>query len=391
MGKTIVRSLVAPVVNDLREKMVFVSGPRQVGKTTLARQVLERMPGAYFNWDNRDDRRAISSRQWPPTRGVVALDEIDKYRTWKRFLKGEYDNRHEQYSFLVTGSARLDVYRKGGDSLQGRYHHHRMHPFTLGEVVGGLNAPIPMEPLDLSCGNTPKETLDTLARFGGFPEPFIKASERALRRWQKERFDRVIREDVRDLSNVRDLGSIQLLAEMLPARVGSPLSLNSLREDLEVSQSAMTHWIELLELLYFCHRIYPFASGVARSLKKQAKLYIWDWASVEDSGSRFENMIAGHLLKLCHFLEDNEGYKAVLWYLQDRNKHEVDFLITIDRKPWFAVEAKLSNTGKNNLRYFREKLKIPCAYCVALDESRFYESDGVIYAPAGRFLAALGV
>jgi predicted AAA+ superfamily ATPase len=178
---------------------------------------------------------------------------------------------------------------------------------------------------------------------------------------------------------------------MLPLRVGSQLSLNALREDLEVSHRTVAHWIALLEQLYFCYRIFPFAGRLMRSLKKEAKLYLWDWAAVKEPGARFENMIAGHLLKLCHTLEDREGYAAKLWYLRDRNKHEVDFLVTIDAKPWFAVEAKLSHLRKNHMLFFKERLNIPHAYSVALGDDRFYESEGVTYTSARRFLSSLGV
>ncbi len=387
------RYLYEPIVSDLAEKMVFVAGPRQVGKTTLAKDILSESDEEtiYLNWDNRDDRREIRAARWPGARTIVVLDELHKWRTWKSWIKGEYDKHCEHLHFLITGSARLDLYRRGGDSLQGRYHHYRLHPFSYAELAGGEDrkACLPGEGLEIPTRGS-RDIVNTLMRYGGFPEPLLKASARTLRRWQKERIERFFREDVRDLEAIRDLSSLQILADLIPERVGSPLSLNALREDLEVSHRAVTHWMNILERLYHVFRIRPFDTKQARTLRKMPKAYLWDSSLVQEAGPRFENLVALHLLKLCHFLEDREGYRTKLFYLRDRAGREVDFLMTVDQRPWFAVEAKLSNTHiDSSLTYFRERLRIPYAYQVVLSGTRDFVQDGVRCLPAHRFFGAL--
>ncbi|MGD9135415.1 MAG: AAA family ATPase, partial [Desulfobacterales bacterium] len=338
------RYLTKYVLKDLEEKMVFVGGPRQVGKTTLARELIsDGFPNfEYFNWDNRQDRRTIMQSHWPGDAELIILDEIHKYKKWKSLVKGEYDKLKEKYRFLITGSARLDLYRKGGDSMLGRYHYYRLHPFTLAEVVGSKSVPTVLKEIPIRAQND-KELFAALEKFGGFPEPFLKQNTRILRRWHNEKADRLFREDIRDIETVRDIVSMQLLGDLLPDRAGSMLSLNSLREDLEVSHRAISNWMNILESFYYCFRIYPFTAKNFRSLKKEAKLYLWDWSEIDQEPARFENCVASHLLKLIHFLQDYEGYKAQLFYLRSVEKKEVDFLVTLDNKPWFAVEAKCND------------------------------------------------
>jgi len=377
------------ILQDLEEKMVFLSGPRQVGKTTLAKSFLHGKHDRYFNWDNRQDRREILAARWPAEDAILVFDELHKYRSWKAWIKGEFDHHRERLKFLITGSARLDVYRKGGDSLQGRYHSHRLHGFSVSELEHLSVAIEPLKALsfpDESYG----DTIETLFHYGGFPEPFLKQNSRFLRRWQREKMDRFLREDIRDLENVRDLSALELLADMLAERVGAPLSLQSLREDLEVSHRAVSHWVDILERLYYCYLVTPYAHSTVRSLRKAPKLYLWDWSVIADEGSRFENLIAGHLLKMCHFLEDREGYRMGLHYLRDVSKREVDFLVSVDKKPWFAVECKMSGHSVNpSLRYFGERLQIPYLYQVSLRGSDDLLDGRVRIMPAARFLCAL--
>ena len=386
------RYLEPPIRQDLAAKMVFVAGPRQVGKTTLARRILADWDtGLYLSWDNRNDRKEIRAAHWPGGEALVVLDELHKWRGWKGWLKGEFDKHRDRLRFLVTGSARLDLYRRGADSLQGRYHHYRLHPFTYREALSEAAPPTPTpgEELSIPAGGAP-DMVAALLEFGGFPEPFLAQSERTLRRWQKERLDRFFREDVRDLESIRDLSSIQLLADLLPERVGSPLSLNALREDLEVSHRAVTHWMNVLDRLYHAIRVPPFASSRIRALRKRPKVYLWDWSLVPSAGPRFENLVALHLLKLCHYLEDRDGHTLSLHYLRDRDGHEVDFLVAAGGKPWFAVEVKLEETRVDpSLLYFRDRLSIPWVYQVTLRGDRDFIDQGVRVIPADRFLAAL--
>ena len=385
------RYLTPFILDDLNDKMVFVGGPRQVGKTTLCRDLVAAQfkNPAYFNWDNRTDRKAINAAIWPGDADLLIFDEIHKYRPWKGFIKGEYDKHKETFKFLVTGSARLDIYRRGGDSLQGRYHYYRLHPFTLAEITHNSEIPPVLSELPLNR-DFHQDVLESLDCFGGFPEPFTKQSVRQLRRWHNEKIERMFREDILDIEAIRDIGNMKLLSDILPAKVGSRLSLNAIREDLEVSHRAVTHWMDILEAFYYHFRIYPYSAKKIRSLKKEPKLYLWDWSEVEDEANRFENLMASHLLKFVHFLTDHEGYRAELSYLRDVDKREVDFLVTIDGRPWFAVEVKLNDTVLSpNLLYFRDRLSIPYIYqVVKKDKVDLLEKGGRIVS-AGRFLAGL--
>ncbi|MEE9912230.1 MAG: AAA family ATPase [Deltaproteobacteria bacterium] len=385
------RYLTKYIIDDLRDKMVFVGGPRQVGKTTLCRSFVGAAfkNSAYFNWDNRADRKAIMTATWPGDAELLIFDEIHKFRQWKGLIKGEYDKHKEKMKFLVTGSARLDLYRKGGDSLQGRYHYYRLHPFTLAEAEGIYNSISVFSELALGHHHH-TDVLSTLDTFGGFAEPFTKQTPKLLRRWHNEKIERLFREDIQDVEAIRDIAKMKLLSDILPDKVGSSLSLNSIREDLEVSHRSVTSWMDILEAFYYHFRISPYSSKKIRSLKKEPKLYLWDWSEVEDEAKRFENLIASHLLKFVHFITDEEGYRAELSYLRDVDKREVDFLVTIDGKPWFAVEVKLNDKVLSpNLLYFRDRLSIPYIYqIVKKDKVDLLQKGGRIVS-AGKFLAAL--
>ncbi len=385
------RYLTQYVLDDLSEKMVFIGGPRQVGKTTLAREFVAKQfrRTGYYNWDSRTDRRKIMQSNWPGSAELIILDEIHKYKKWKSFVKGEYDTLKDKYRFIVTGSARLDIYRKGGDSMLGRYHYYRLHPFTVAEATGRFVVPVVFKEIPISLTGE-KDAFLSLDKFGGFPEPFIKQNMRTLRKWHQEKHDRLFREDIRDIEPVRDIVNMQLLGDMLPERAGSPLSVNSLREDLEVSHRAVSNWLNILEAFYYCFRIYPFVGKNYRSLKKEPKLYLWDWSEISDESVRFENCIASHLLKLVYFLQDYEGYKAELYFLRNVDKKEVDFLVTIDKKPWFSVEAKTNDASVSpHLHYFKNKLNIPYSYQVVKKSGvdRFINKIRVVSADA--FLAGL--
>lgn len=384
------RYLTSFIIEDLKDKMAFVGGPRQVGKTTLCQNLVAShfRSHAYFNWDNRADRKAITASVWPGDAELLIFDEIHKYRQWKGLIKGEYDKLKHIYKFLVTGSARLDLYRRGGDSLQGRYHYYRLHPFTIAEAEGLAYRASVQRELQIGEGFY-QDSLEALDAFGGFPEPFIKQSKRQLRRWHNEKIERMFREDIMDVKAIRDIGNMKLLSDILPSKVGSLLSLNAIREDLEVSFRAVSNWMDILESFYYCFRIYPYAAKKIRSLKKEPKLYLWDWSEIEDESTRFENLIASHLLKFVHFIVDYEGYKAELYFLRDVDKREVDFLVTINGKPWFAVEAKLNDTSlSSHLIYFRERLSIPYIFQAVKKDKVDKVEKGARIISAGKFLSS---
>jgi len=385
------RYLTEAVTEDLREKMVFVGGARQVGKTTFAMDLLGKrfQSPAYFNWDNRTDRREILASRWPGDADLIILDEIHKLRGWKNLIKGEYDKLKDKYRFLVTGSARLDVVRRGGDSLQGRYHYYRLHPFSLAEVLGRAGALKSFEEIPIAPAASMPEFEDLL-EFGGFPEPLFRQNARFLRRWHNEKIERMFRDDIMSIEQVRDLGRMKILSDMLPERVGSLFSANAVREDLDTGFKAVSNWLLVLESFYYHFRIRPFVHRWIRSIKKEPKLYLWDWSEVSEPAARFENLVAGHLLKLCHFLYDRDGLRADLSFLRDVDKKELDFLVSVDGKPWFAVETKLSDENVSAAtQYFREKLKIPFVYQVLRKSGVHRLSQGVRVISADRFLAGL--
>ena len=366
---------------DLANRMVFVGGPRQVGKTTLALSLLgpgrnESSP-AYLNWDVLSDREDILAERLPSGQTRIIFDEIHKFARWRNLVKGLFDKNRTPISFIVAGSARLDYYRKGGDSLQGRYHYFRLHPFTATEY-----------------GTAPDQALtEQLLRFGGFPEPFLRGEVRFHRRWQREHSSRIIHEDLRDLENVREISMLDLLLSHLPACVGSPLSVNSLARLLQVSHESVERWLAIFERMYLCYRIPPFGGKRIRAVRKERKLYFQDWSRVPGRGARFENMVAGHLLKYCHFVEDTEGYGMELRFIRDTDKREVDFVVLRDGAAEFAVECKSGEqSAAPACRYFRERTDIPRFYQVHLG-TRDYgnENTGTRVLPFSTFCPEAGL
>ncbi len=340
-----------------QNKIALLSGPRQCGKTTLAKAFLkQRDAGQYYNWDAVEFRRlwtktpsallpAAKSKQTP----LLVLDEIHKDRFWKRTLKGMYDTLIAPCDIFVTGSARLNIYRRGGDSLLGRYLHFRLHPFSLREMERD-DAPGPEETLQNLFGHTmrpspaAKKHLDDLLAYGPFPEPLFRQDRRMANLWRQNREQIIIREDLRDLSRLPDLARVELMATLLPDRVGSLFSVANMREDLEVRFDTVQRWLEYLKEIYYVFEIKPYAAKIRRSLKREGKVYLWDYSGLRDEGIRFENLVAAHLLKACHYWSDTGEGNFELYFLRDKEKHEIDFLIVRDRIPWLPVEVKLSDT-----------------------------------------------
>ena len=334
--------------------MVFFGGPRQVGKTTLALSLLkhgsEAHP-AYLNWDVPGVHKRLMAGELPGKEPLVILDEIHKYRNWRNLVKGIYDSTRSTRTILVTGSARLDYYRRGGDSLQGRYHYFRLHPFTLAELGQSRS----------------RRDLNTLLKFGGFPEPLFSQDEVEWKRWQRERKTRVIREDLLSLEMVKEVSQLDLLVSLLPERVGSPLSIQNLRSELNVAFETVERWIHILDNLYYSFRIAPFGPPRMKAVRKEQKLYLWDWSLIEDEAIRFENMVASHLLKYCHFFEDTTGDEMELRFLKNLTKKETDFVVLKNKKPQFAVECKTGERGLSPpITYYAERTNIPRFFQVHL-------------------------
>jgi len=383
------RYLTGAITDDLSEKMVFLGGARQVGKTTLARQlVAPRYQSSYYSWDRVRERRAALKGEWPPDSELILLDEFHKYPKWKTWIKGEYDALHHRYKFLLTGSARLNIYRRGGDSLQGRYHYYTLHPFSYAELSGYSGRIEPGEEL-IFQNQTSSSAFDVIMEFGGFPEPLLRQDKRFLRRWHNERVERFFREDIRELTMIRDFGSLTLLADLLPERASSILSINSLAEDLQVNYRTAAHWLDIFEQFYYCFRLPPYQSRKIVSVRKEKKLYLWDWSHIEHDGPKLENLVGLHLLKFCDCLYERDGWKVSLSYLRDTKGRETDFLVTFNNRPWFAVEVKSRERGlSKNLLYFRENMGIPWCYQVVNDRGRDYVKGGVRVMPVHKFLSA---
>lgn len=339
-------------------KIALVSGPRQCGKTTMAQRMLsQRKAGWYYNWDQTEFRKQWAQHpgQLVPARKagrvvpLLIFDEIHKSKRWKRTLKGIYDTLDYPVDIFVTGSAHLTVYRKGSDSLLGRYLPFRLHPFSLREMAG-LAPASPDDALQAMFSTAKRNStrrnkyLEQLLRFGPFPEPLFRQDERKLRLWQQTRVDALVREDLRDLSRISELSKVQLLVAMLPDRVASPLSLNALREDLEVSHDTVRRWLDWLKELFYVFEIKPYARRIHRSIKKEGKAYLWDYSEIRNPGARFENLVACHLLKACHYWTDTGEGKFTLCYLRNKDGVETDFLIVKDGEPWLPIETKLSDT-----------------------------------------------
>lgn len=368
-----------PVLPDLCfswKKIAFVSGPRQCGKTTLARMLLkQRKHGVYANWDEPDFRKAWGCNPRsiiPKAEGdeipLLVLDEIHKHYRWKRHLKGVYDTLETPCDILVTGSARLNVYRRHSDSLLGRHFNFRLHPFSIREMENHESI-APDELIEaifsksLRRKKARQEHLDALMEHGPFPEPLFGGNQAMTKRWRRVREQMVIREDLRDFSKLPELDRVELMAAILPDRVGSLFSIAAMREDLECGFHTVKRWMKYLNELYYLFEIKPYGKKIPRTLKREGKVYLWDFGAVKDKAARFENLVACHLLKACHFWTDTGLGEFELFFLRNKEKQEIDFLIVRNGTPWLPVEVKMGETDPSpSWRKFAPFL--PCKHCL---------------------------
>lgn len=360
------RYITPHVLEDLKKKMVFVGGPRQVGKTTLAKAVIsdDYPDGRYFNWDYDEDRQDILQKKWSLDNNLLVFDELHKFPRWKTWIKGIYDVSHKIHAFLVTGSARLDIYRRGGDSLMGRYHYWRLHPFTLDEIPNGIS---------------PKDAFDRLMTVGGFPEPFLEKDERTARRWRRERFDRVLREDIRDLESIRNIQLLGMFLDALRHRVGGKVVLSNMAGDLQISPKTAKSWLEVLERMYLVFAVPPFTKSLSRAVLKPPKVYFFDNADVlGDEGARFENLVATSLLKRLNYLEDRDGYRYELRYIRDKEGREVDFAIIKEGGLEELIEVKYSDESiSKSLLYYTRRLNPKRATQLVATLKRSFDKGGI--------------
>ncbi|HEX2579412.1 MAG TPA: AAA family ATPase [Rhabdochlamydiaceae bacterium] len=396
--KRLYEELVRKHLAELRQ-MVFLMGPRQVGKTTLSHQ--SAADHSYFSWDNPADRalfiagpnalaKQAGLEEIRSDTPVLIFDEIHKFGKWKLFLKGFFDVYEKKTKLIVTGSARLNIYKKGGDSLMGRYFYYRIHPLSVAEIAAPIlideeiRPPSPISPNDWAA----------LIKFGGFPEPFAQRSEAFSRRIKDLRKEQLFREDIRDGTRIQELGQLELLAELLRLQAAESMDYQSLATKVRVSVDTIRRWLEVLKSFYYCFSIKPWSKNISRSLIKEPKLYLWDWSSIDEEGHRHENLVASHLLKAVHYWTDRGMGDYGLYYLRTKDKLETDFLVTKDKKPWFLVEVKTKARGLSPaLFHFQKETGAPHAFQVAFDlpflNKDCFEEKGPILVPAQTFLSQL--
>jgi predicted AAA+ superfamily ATPase len=386
--------------------MIFLAGPRQAGKTTLAKAIAEGFTNhVYFNWDIITDRKKLAREPYffeavqrtdrtPP---FVVFDEIHKYRRWKGYLKGVYDRFNEEFRFLITGSGRLDAYRKGGDSLAGRYNIFHLWPFTLAELSDHRLAldeflANPLRVIQDEDGSA-KRTWERLAQFTGFPEPYAHAQPAGYRRWSAGYHSQLIREDIRDMTSIRSIGDVETLFSLLPERVGSLLSINALAEDLRASYNTVKSWLDVLERFYLTFSIGPWTHKVVRATQKARKTYLMDYALIEDEAARFENMVALEMARAVNTWNDAGLGRFGLCFVRNKEKEEVDFLVTEKRRPILLVEAKRAQTGlAGALKKFQRQLDVPAVQLTQESAGfRRINNDGkaTLIAPAHLWLPQL--
>jgi uncharacterized protein len=366
---------------DVKKKMVILTGPRQVGKTFLSKQLSAIFRKTqYMNYDNQQDAILIDKARWALDADLLIFDELHKKKDWKGFLKGTYDKKTEKQSILVTGSARMDTFRQSGESLAGRYYHYRFHPLSVRELKDDM---------------APDEALRRLLFFGGFPEPFLSDSEGEANRWRKQYFTDLIREDILEFSRINEIRTMRLLLEMLTKRVGSPLSYRSLAEDIQVAPNTISRYIDILSALYIIFLIRPYHRNIARSIQREPKVYFYDTGMVSgDEGTKLENTAACCLLKHSHFLQDALGQNIELAYIRTKEKKEIDFALVRDEQVTEFIEVKLSNTKPSKeLIYFKDKLQEAKAVQIVMnlrDPMYYYDTD-IHVEKAADYFAGLSV
>lgn len=379
------RDLLEKISNDLNRKMVFVSGPRQAGKTTLAKQIAgqsNRFPGAQvLNWDVAQDRAIILNRSWSPSAGLVVFDELHKMKGWRPWLKGVFDGRPPSQTYMVTGSARLDAFRQAGESLAGRYYLWRLHPVSVEEWLA-------------LQGGTPAEALHRILDRGGFPEPLLAESVTDAQRWRRLYLEGLVREDILEFSRIHEVRAMRLFVDVLRMRVGSPVSLASIARDLQIAPATLAKYLEILEALYVVFTVRPFHRNIARALLKEPKVYFYDLGMVDerlgDGGARFENACAAMLLRQVHQVQDEQGRDLHLQYIRDKEGREVDFVVSENDAPLLIAEAKLAETSISNLLASVAKRFSNAKTCLVVRHLRHREQRGSITVePAAEWLADL--
>jgi uncharacterized protein len=385
-------------------QMVFLVGPRQVGKTTIAKKLQSRFNHSlYLNFDSVKDRQKILEGQsfiediFPTTvsresKPLIIFDEIHKYKYWKNYIKGFYDLYYKYYSIIITGSARLDVYQSGGDSLMGRYFQYNIHPLSVSELITVEREKVSdcfLSPYELEF-----DLFSDLYKYGGFPYPYCNKSDQYYNMWHLTRFKQLIHEEIRSLANLQEIYLLETLAEILPNQAGQMLNRSNIAKKIGVTSQTVSRWINILDRFYYCFTIRPWFKNVTRSLTKDPKVYLWDWSLITEEGARVENFVASHLLKFVNFYSDIGLGKFELYYLRDIDKREVDFLIVRDNKPFLILEAKKSDTKlSKSIDHFKKQLNVDFSFQATFNEKYINKScfdfKSPMVVPAKTFLSQL--
>lgn len=389
------------------KQMIFLSGPRQVGKTTLAKQIGEEFKNnIYLNWDRIDHKKLFiknptffeNMNRVDESTPLVVIDEIHKYRHWKNYLKGIYDQFAQDYKFLILGSGRLDLYQKGGDSLAGRYFQFYLFPFTVAELSTRKRKfndfiKSPISGFDINNPKTTQGVWETLFHIGGFPEPFVKGKKNFYIKWSRNYASQIIREDIRSISDVKYIDHLELLFALLPSKIGNPISINNIAQELQVNFGSIKEWLRLFEIFYLVFRISPWTKRISRAILKEKKLYLFNYSEIQDEGYRFENMVAMELLRAIYNWNEHGFGKFTLHYVRNKEKEEVDFLIAENNKPILLIETKLSeDTISKSLINFQKVLNVPAVQLVNKENVfKYFKNDGnkILVITAHRWLSSL--
>lgn len=373
------------------KQMIFLSGPRQVGKTTFAKELAKSYKNnLYFNWDIISNKKTLIENptffeginRVDESRPLVIFDEIHKYKNWKNYLKGIYDQFAAEYKFLVSGSGRLDLYQKGSDSLAGRYFYFHLFPLTVAELSKNRRKfsefiKSPLNGFDLNDRASTRQVWSALLDIGGFPEPFVKGKKSFWTKWSGAYARQIIREDIRSISDIKNVDNMEVLFSLLPSKVGSPFSINNIAGDLQVAFDTVKNWLRLFDIFYLTFRISPWTSKIPRSILKEKKLYLFNYPEIQNAADRFENMVALELSRAIHTWNEYGYGRFALHYLRNKDKQEVDFLISEQNKPVLLVETKLSDdTLAKNLVNFQNILHIPAVQLVQKENVFKYLKNG---------------
>lgn len=392
------------------KSLIMLAGPRQSGKTTFARDIAAKdfSDIIYFNWDIAEDKRLLiddpvffskAPRSSVSSKPLVILDEIHKYRNWKNYLKGVYDQFEKDYQFLVTGSGRLEFSRKTGDSLAGRFLKFHIFPFTLAELssdrrsledfmddpLRGFNAVLK--------SNKSRQAFEALWELSGFPEPFINSKKTFWRAWSASYGQQIIRDDLRTIADIRNLDLIETLFALIPSRVGSPFSINNLAEDLQVAFDTAKNWLMLFDAFYLTFRLSPWTAKISRSILKEKKIYLFNYPVIEEESARFENLVALEFLRAIEAWNDYGLGRFSMHYLRNKDKQEVDFLIAESNKPFLLIETKLTDDKPAaNLLNFQNVLGLPAIQLVKKEGiSKVYRNgaNNILVVTAHNWLSSL--